>query len=254
MLDVYLSGNPVFLAIALVDTNGARLYPNTIDYRILDSAGTEILASTSLVYALDDAEVEISIPANLNTLSGINRDIRNVELTLVTDNATIVLNRRYVVETLNTLTVDENTFMLLDEALLLALDIPNTQSWDAATRLEQTAALKSAYANVSALNFQLDEDDFELETFRYQDLTATQIAALPAAFVSALKKAQVSECDYILGGEWIEDKRRDGLMSETIGESSNMFRPGKPLKMSVSSGAMHHLRGYIYFSQAIGRG
>jgi hypothetical protein len=85
-------------------------------------------------------------------------------------------------------------------------------------------------------------------------LTAAEIEALPALFLQALRMAQIAESDSILGGDPVGELRREGLMSKTVGESSQMYRPGKPLVMPVSDRAMRYLAGYVRRSLVVGRG
>lgn len=56
------------------------------------------------------------------------------------------------------------------------------------------------------------------------------------------------EANARLGGTDVSDLRREGLMSATVGEVSQMFRPSKPLVLPISHRALQVLAGYITWS------
>lgn len=248
----YRADSDIHLEIPYVDEFGNTLFPDTVNYRLLDSAGTELIASTPLTIEGDDQVAKIVIAAAYNGLTGVSRDIRVVELSITSPEGPALVLFRYMIADGDGLVVRENTFMLFNEAILVGFDIPNTPSWDVGANQERTAALKEAYSSVGMLQYLLPETS--LGTFEIADLTTEQWDTLPADFLAALKKAQLVESDYIMGGDWIADKRKAGLLSETIGESSNMFRSGKPLDLIVSPRAFKYLGKYVDFRRKLGRG
>ena len=89
--------------------------------------------------------------------------------------------------------------------------------------------------------------------FKLKDLTSEEWGYLPTHFKDSLKQAQLIEACVILGGDPIGDRRDQGLLSKTVGESSEMFRAGMPTKHAISPTAMAELRGYIDRSVRISR-
>lgn len=79
-------------------------------------------------------------------------------------------------------------------------------------------------------------------------LNEAQFMNLDERFRSALCRAQVIEANARLGGTDVSDLRREGLMSATVGEVSQMFRPSKPLVLPISHRALQVLAGYITWS------
>lgn len=78
-------------------------------------------------------------------------------------------------------------------------------------------------------------------------------ADLPQDFMAALRQAQLLEADSILGGEPERDRQKTGLLSESTGESSTMFRPAGYLKFAVSPRTLQALRGFVSMSLGVGR-
>ena len=251
-MDVYQSGNDITLSIPYVTKEGTRLYPNSVTYRVLSEDNAEIIAETVLTIDQDDDVAAIIVLAADNALgAGVSRAMRVIELTVTTDTAVFVIDSRYLIEDGDGLVVNTSSFVTYNEAFIVAIDIPKMESWDLAPEQERISALLDAYLSINSLRFVVA--GFSFTPFALSELTADNWLEMPAAFISALKRAQLAEANTTLGGDWIEDKRRDGLMSETIGESSNMFRPGKPLQLLVGSQARRYLTGYISLAKRIGR-
>lgn len=251
-MNTYQSDNDVKLVIPYVAA-GTQIYPDAVSYRVLDTSNVEVVATTVLSIEADDTQAEITIPAVSNALTNDEtRAMRIVEVTVTTNNGVVIILDRYLIVSGDGLTVNDNTFMLYNEALMLAFDIPGLSSWNLSPEQERIAALIEAYNAINKLKFNVK--GFSSEPFMLSEMTDDLWLEAPADFIKALKRAQVAEADVVLGSDWIEDKRRDGLMSETIGESSNMFRPGKPIVMQVRSRAMRYLAGYISLSKKVSRG
>jgi hypothetical protein len=77
---------------------------------------------------------------------------------------------------------------------------------------------------------------------------------LPAGFLRAIKRAQLIEANVILGGDVVGRKRQDGILSETIGESSASFSDKPFLNLPISRQAYEELRRYIVIRIGVARG
>jgi len=250
-MNTFLSGVDIVRTIPLT-VNGSQVYPTALSYRLLDGSETEIIGTTNIGFDSDDLEVSVTVLAVNNTLPAEKvRDIRMIELRVTTVNGVHIIKDRYLIESGDGLVTWENTFMTYSDAILEAFDVPATEAWDTASEQDRIVALKEAYFAIAKMKFLVS--DYWSEPFMLSELTDEDIASLPVEFTSALKKAQIAESDVILGGEYIEDRRRDGLMSETVGESSNMFRPGKPIMMPIRSRAQRYLASYIYLKKRLAR-
>jgi hypothetical protein len=77
-------------------------------------------------------------------------------------------------------------------------------------------------------------------------MTEDLFAQYPEAFREALKRAQVVEANQILTGDGYASRRKAGLMSESVGESSMMFKAGvRPLDLGISREALDYLTGFL---------
>lgn len=251
----YSDASQVVLTVPFVDKNGNSVSTSTVAYRVLDEAGLEVVASTPIVLSGGEVETVITVLAADNTLPvDATRMMRVIELTMTDANGAIyVTQTRYVIEASSVLEVYGNTLITYDEAILIAMDIPNLDSWEAATDSQRQAALLDAYAALARLSYEVTDPRDPMDYLfpgstsidSIYDLAPADWALLPAQFVIDFSKAQVVEADSLLGGDDIADRRRRGLMSETIGESSMMFRPGKPLNLPVNQRTLRYLSGYV---------
>lgn len=293
-MEIYLAGTPVTLTVPMQDRNGNALTVTSISYRVVDQAGLEVVPSTALdTFVAAATEAVIEIPADINNIipvpDTINsnqidafavRGVRTVELILNIGGNTVVLNKSYALEPTDPLVVGVNSFQTFAQAELTSLDVPNMPGWAAASDKEKIAAIVDARAHICQLNFWMlnsninwgqDNLNFVPEG-AYQSpyatsgnhlfifngnlslLTPLQFDRLPVRFKAALRLAQVAEADSILGGDPVDVRRREGLLSETIGEVRQQFRFGKPLDMPVSKRALRYLSQFVSFSKKVGRG
>jgi hypothetical protein len=139
------------------------------------------------------------------------------------------------------LTVGTNSYQTDVEVVLLLEELFGLDSYKAGTPEEQTAALINAYHLINTMTF---TDKFG-EYYDLGSLDATGLAALEPNFLRALRMAQIIEANEMMDGNSVHYKRLDGLMSETIGESSMMFRPGNINNYPITRRSMMFLRNYI---------
>lgn len=255
-MKTYGDGSDVEMIIPFLTERGDAFVPNSLSYRVLDQSGAELVASAVIAYGGEE-EAVITVDSVSNTLGADEtRLMRVVELSAVTDEGIVVVEGRYVIESVTYIGVGDNSFQTYNEALLIELDLIGVDSWAESPIHKKKAAMIEAYTNITKLAFRLQGSQDRLfagtRDVAMRDLSASEIAALDADMLLAVRKAQVVEADVILGGDPIADKRKTGLMSETIGESSNMFRPGKPLVMPVSDRALRYLSPFITLRKVIG--
>ena len=119
---------------------------------------------------------------------------------------------------------------------------------------QQISALSQAWQNIDALSVNIDA--LSGTVTRTGDLTASDLADLetnqPRVF-RALLSAQMLEADFLAGGNPVEQRRRDGMLSNSVGESAQFYRTSKPLVLPVCREAAVALRGIISYSTAISR-
>lgn len=280
-LEVYLDSTDVTLAIDLVDNAGNALNVNSVDYRVVDQNGQELVARQALGgFVAGDNLATVAVPGSLNAVAaGNTREIRTVDLYCAVDSGTTLITRSYAVELTDPLVVGVNSFQSFPQAQLTALDIPNIGAWDAADDQEKIRALMDAREHIVQLNFNLlnSNVNFGQDQLAYVPegsfqssyvarnslfifngnlaiLNPTQYNALPERFKSALRKAQIAEANAILGGDATDAMRTSGVIEDRIGESSQKFRDrGVALRLPVSRRALGYISYFVTFAKRIGR-
>lgn len=279
-MDVFSAGTAVTLSVPLQDKSGNPLVVSAIEYRVTDENSVELVAASPLAgFALGMDTALITVAAAENTLSvGVARGMRNVILKCTVGGNSIYLHVSYAIEDADPLVVGTNSFMTYSQAEFTALSLPNLDSWNAADEQSRIAALMDARSHIVQLSFTplnsnvnwgqdslnfIPEGAYDTDyignssMFLFNGnldlLRPEQFKSLPTRFVDALKKAQVTEADALLGGNSIEAKRREGLVQDNIGESRQTFRQSKPLELPVCRRALGYLSYFITFSKRIGR-
>ena len=293
-MQIYLSGNPVTLTIPLVDRGGNTYSPSAVSYDVIDQTGTIQVALTPITtFNLGDTSVGITIPAAQNTAAIIDpttitnnqvdefstRAIRTVRLYLTVGGDSVLLTSSYAIEPTDPLIVGMNSFQSFAQAELTSMDIPTLTAWHTAMDSQKFSAMIEARRRLCQLNYWLlnsnvnwgqDNMNFIPEG-AYQSpyaginnlfifngnislLTPTQYGALPIRFKTALAFAQVAEADNILGGNPVVSRRQDGLLSESVGESKQVFRQGRPLNLPVCRRALEYVSQFVTFAKRTGRG
>ena len=229
----------------------------------------------------DIFEVVILTDGEINTLAEeVCRDIRIICLKVTTESGG-VLNLEYVygLTVADPLVVGVNSFMTYRQAQRLAMDMSKLSNWDLMPQSQRISALMEAKAHICRLNFnfgtvQLDmsKQDYVVQaagkprsvkvgdifgvygdSVKLEDLEPEDFEKLPQKFKDALMKAQLAEADDVLTVDSIADRRRQGLILETIGEVKQMFSSVLPAQTAVSSRAMSYLARYLSTGKKLGR-
>lgn len=279
-MDVFTAGSAVQYTVPLQDSSGNPLTVEAISYRVTDENGVELVPMTVLVFDAGSDSAVIPVSADKNVLAtGAAAGMRAIELVCTDDNGNqFNLNAAYAIELPNRLVTGVNSFMTYAQAEFTALSLPNLDGWNAADERARVAALMDARSHIvqlsftplnSNVNWGQDSLNFIPEGTYSTDyvgnsnmflfngnldlLRPEQFASLPSRFIDALKRAQVVEADFILGGDSVEQKRRDGLIQDNIGESRQMFRQSRPLQLPVCRRALAYLSYFVTFSKRLGR-
>lgn len=280
-MDVFSAGTAVTLSIPLTDASGNKVMVTSVHYRVTDQAGAEITPATPLsgFTAGDDAAIIVVTSAENTLGADVKQALRSVELicTVGPESNTWQAQAAYVISVLDPLVAGANSFMTYNQACFMSIQVPNLTSWNTTDRDSRIAALIDARDHICQLSFTPlnDSVNWGQNSLNYIPegtrstnyvggmlspggdlglLTPDQFSQLPQRFVDALMKAQLAEADAILGGDSLERKRRDGLVQDVVGESSQTYRQSKPLDMPVSKRALRYLSLYITYAKRIGRG
>ena len=257
----FYEGSDVQLVFDHVDGSGIPFDPVSATYTIKDKDGNEIKASASVsVGAVGSTPVSVDSVHNVFAVdySG-DVDYRLVTVVFSDGSKNVTVNKGYFIKKVISLVPGENSFQTLESAKVLTLDIVNIDSFKGATDEDRIISLKNAFQCISKYTFNIyfgtDYIYSGNQHTRLNLLTPTQINELNPKLLTALKRAQVMEASHLLssGAGSVEAKRSSGLISETIGESSNMFRTGKPVRNYICKYAMNELSEYIVNSVRVGR-
>jgi len=254
-MNVYSGGSIVVLVIPLTDQNGRALSPTeaNLSFVVHDETEGEITQVTPISvvgYAQHDTQVTIVVDATINDLGTATKGMRSITVsTLEDDGSRGSVVFRYALRGSEPLVVGENSYQKFNAAALLTLEMPELTGWDFATDLRKEAAMIEAYNRIGMLRFTVDGVDI----IGLNELTTDEFDELSVIFIAALKKAQLSEADIVLGGDPISAKREEGLLSDSVGESAIMFRPGKPLLMSVNRRSLNYLSGFVSYGNRLVR-
>lgn len=261
-LPVHKADADVSINVPFVDDLGASLTPVSGTYRVMDESESDIVASAAISVA--GSSVDITIPAVSNAVaSGTTRGIRTVEVTLVMASSTHVIRESYIIQALSVLAVMTNSYQTIAQAELRALELPRLGAWHDKTENERINAMIDAFHHIGKMRFSVKSSVDSQSLLEPGNITnisklnsydLADFLLLDAAFLEALRRAQVVEADNILGGDIVGEQRRVGLMSQTIGESSHFFRPTKPVQLPVSVEALRYLQGYVDHNVRITRG
>lgn len=241
-MNVYAQGTNVTSTISLDGIEAIG-----VSCRVLDINGGVLVAPALTDFVPGNADVSVTVLAAINVLaSGVIRDIRKIELTVTSADGTRIISGLYVIEAASPLVVGVNSFQSYEVAELTSIVVPMVDAWTAAAKSSRIAALVMARTHIGQMSF-------PEAAVGLLNLTALEFAALSTSLIGALRLAQIVEADHILGGNWTEHKRNSGLMSETTGESSNMFRSGKAIELPICKRAAQILTGHITYAVKIGR-
>jgi hypothetical protein len=258
----YPSGVAVSLTFPLVDFKGDPVTPTGLSVRVFDENEIEVVGSQSIVFNPGDPEIEFTVSAIANTLSGATRiGYRQVELIMTLAEGSYTVSQGYGVKANVQLGVLENSFQTFGNALVLAETMPNLSGWIAATDSDRIAALIEAFTRLTRFGYLVKwprdpdaqnsiawfDSRNEIIVPRLWTMMSVErfMTLYPEAFRLAIRKAQISEANQILSGDIIADKRRAGIVSEKTGESSMTFNSSKPLNLGISQQAFQYITGYI---------
>lgn len=227
------------------------------------------------------SEVIVQTSEEVNTLKDeTSRDIRIICLKAKTKSGAVFsLEYAYGLTIADPLTVGVNSFMTYRQAQKLAMDMPKLNNWESMSQSQRISALLEAKQRICRLAFdfgqvQLDmtKQDYVVQaagkprcvqvgeifgvyggSVKLEDLSVEDFEALPTKFRTALMQAQLAEANDVLKVDSIAERRRQGLILETIGEVKQMFSSIIPAQMAVSSKAMSYLSRYLASGKKIGR-
>ena len=257
----YISGNDVVVRFTF-----ENFLPIRAEYSVLDQAGNVIVALTPVASLrtaslFDDPTIEITVNGEHNTLSDAVKGLRTVTLVITdAENHISTLVEHYALITSSTLSVPAESLLTLEEAMLVMMDVPNVAGVEEADSYERRRGLIEASRRICSIRLtptkgsdQFTDFDWGGESVFINQLSRDQFYALPSAFLNDVRIAAVCEANDVLGGNPNEQARREGILSESVGETTNMYQSGRPPEERLGTRAYRLLSKYITRSYKVAR-
>ncbi|MCP1540064.1 hypothetical protein [Methylorubrum extorquens] len=264
------AGIATTLTVPFQNASGVAVTPTGIIVTVLDEDGRILHGPEIPTASLEDEELVYVVPAAANVLApGEAVGVRTLEVELTTADGAFDLRHSYMIRAALRLRHLVNSFATYERLLVVAEDLPRLDAWVMAEQSQREPALIEAYNRLTRFGYRVypagydDGDEVNFNAIsgpiehvaprEWQAMTPDDFERFNPQFRKALARAQVQEANAILTVGTAEDHRASGLLSKTTGESSAMFRSGKPLDLGVSRETLEHLSGFIEIRARISR-
>lgn len=264
MLPIYQQNTQANIAVDFPDSDAGIISPTAISFRVTDEVGSVIVEDTSFdLTGVDGSQITIGINPEFNLIEDDRvRAMRVLTCVFTAPTGQHTTTTRYVIEKVSKLILMTNSFQTFEEALLTRFNLPVLDGWDMGEEAAQVGALATAFdrmcrlsyrymLNQNAVMYNSRDPYWIVNGIRF--LTPNDFAGWPSDFKQALRNAQLFEADQILKGDPVGDKRRSGVISETIGEAKMFFNAKPPLRLALCEQAMEALTGHIHANRRVGR-
>lgn len=259
----------VVISVGFTDLNGDPVTPTEVKAALYDGEDELVVDFGSLPFDAAEGQKEIVIASAFNRLGeGELEAARVLRTELVTDNGSVRRSFSYLITGEARLELMVNTFMTMEAAELMARNMPNLAGWTSAGENQRYAALIEAFNRLTRIPMKYGDEEL-LATVSPRDrllvrqetvitreawttLTAAEFSKFPPTFRKALRYAQLIEANEIIEGDEFGKRRREGVISETVGESSVMLRGGY-IDYGVSSLTLKALTGFLFFNYRVVR-
>lgn len=244
-------GNTIKALINLVDASGAALSASALRWRLLDENDSVLIAWQTAAVPGAGAPLELTIPSALTLLTPPQtRMILRLEVEVTHAGGIKVIEQSSMVMALSTLVPGHNSFQTYSAARVMGISMPGGSRWELegeVTKEEHEVALSEAFAAIMRLPLKVTYDSGRWAMLK--DLVGDDmIALLPAQMLKDLRKAQVLEAVSAIDADPLLLQRRRGLISMTVGESSQFFG-SKPVDTPVLNQEVYKVLGpYIHAS------
>ncbi|HHT4259129.1 TPA: hypothetical protein ACTYZB_004796 [Klebsiella variicola] len=244
---------------------------DSASYSVKDASGTVITSGVNVPVSEGQLSVSITIPGSVNVLGDKERDLRRVTLLISTGGAVVKKEQQYIVLHSFELQVPGQSFISIADAQLQAIDLMNSADLLSGDEGDIRRQLIEATRRVKSMSFSLkrifdmDWDDYgrpqnmlqtstlpfywagqyTSDTVDWEKLSDEDFAKFPDKFRNALAMAVVNEASEIAGGSDIQRAREDGIVSESIGETTMAYRQGKSAVSVVSKTTWRMLLKYM---------
>lgn len=275
-LNVVKSGKPADITVTFdaLDVVSAT-------YSVYDGEGNELAKDVKINIKSGDLSASFSVSESLNTLNDSDKDMRIVTVKTKTATGMVAeFDHYYAVMASLNLIVPKQSFIPLMKAKLAAMDMYDADDFLLLSDHTQRQALIEATSKIKAMSFSLKRiykisdteydrpqnilttntlpfhlaGDFRRNIIDFTELTDEQFASLPEYFLNDLAQACMIEAVSIIKTNGAADAREEGLLSESIGETTNMYRTGRSATQALSRKTWRLLGRYIDGTIRMSRG
>jgi hypothetical protein len=263
-------GSPVSIVFDISGEDGAAQDIQSITVEYLN--GTNVTLGTATPsFASGDVEVSVAIPFGVNALTDPQKsESRKAQLRIqLTNGAVVFKSEVYLVLAIAPeVSFMNRSYQTLQDAELVAHSMLKMSAWQVAEQKDKINALMAAFDALGRFNYCVKPQESYIsdtsipstifgETWIIRGInekSSAVVATYPATFLNAIKKAQVIEANAILENQMaISDRRNDGVIEETVGESTMKWKEGKSINYGISKDTIMALYGFIEIGYRIGR-
>lgn len=271
MLGDRTSGKASIFQISTLDADGVEIPATAANWKLFDARGIEL--ATGVIAEFTGVSV-VSFTVSAAKLTSAATVGREIVVTFTTAAGPVVIREYFLLRAEKPLGLMVNSYLTYPEALAVRSTIgADLMSWDLVDEQKRSAGLMDAFEKIARIRFSLpntidlmslpseyaaygrgsDEVPYHRQRVNLRGMTIEGFDALPDAFKIAVKRAQIYEADAALGGDSFNEARNDGIMSETVGESSTTFNSKPYLKLPLCSKAYAELNRYVKLNLNIAR-
>lgn len=200
---------------------------------------------------IGEEEIKIEIEADRNFLDpDVAMGYRHIDLYVENTEGTFIEFIEYFLVGEIKLEIMKNSYQTYGEAQLTATSCSDMQSWiQEYPREDKISSLVSAFYKMGQLCFKVDDRVIN----NLNSLSKSDFLSLNPNFVNAIRRAQVIESNALSAYNIGDMMKRQGVLSSTIGETSQMFKTGNTAINKLSYTAINELTGWLYRNVTIGR-
>jgi hypothetical protein len=260
-LKFYPEEYTVDFLVPFVDLNNAAITPISVTATLYNGDDELMETFNPVTFTEGASSTTITILPGYNVMAeGATREARILRVSLSTAAGIIKKSLSYILEAEQRLVIMDNTFQSYEAAEIVTMDITHADGWRVADEGLRKTALTEAFRHLTNTPMHYAHKDSDdrvisegtISRDEWLGLSQETFQSLPSRFKRALKLAQVLEADHILKGDEVGDKRRAGIIKETIGESSVTLNNGN-LNYGLCEHARAALVGYLNFDMRIKR-
>lgn len=255
------TGHAITLEFDLYRDDGTVIVPSSATVEVFDA--DQVLAGEDIVVPVvgNETVLHVTIPASYNVSDELTARVAVATIVGTINGqstATIASEAYAILPGFQPVRVPEESAMSVAGAEVIATEIKDavTEVWGDLSFEEKDRALRDAWSKISRMLLKPFRNQEERNAagvttrmqegrFYVSELSHEEWVSLPKHFLKALRRAQFVEACVLSGGDPEWDRRKAGLISKTVGESSEMFNTKAIAEKRISERARLDLSGYI---------